>query len=405
MLDNQPLKESPALTWQVGEWAHSRQDVQLIQCGVALRLARKMGLHRDAETLGMPPFETEMRRRLWWHIACMDFRASDMCGVRPSLDIVMADTKVPINVPDEDLAPGMTVLPPERKGITPMVICLVRCEIMEFLRRLALPVTSEVRWEVLSRPDVKMETKDKLIDDLEDQFERKYLRYCDAADPFHLMTSVIVRSGLCKLRLFAHNPRQFAERGSHIPESERDVIFKNATKLLEYAIMVRRNSEMAKYMWRSCYLWDTILRILIAARHRKLGPEVDRLWKLIGDVVAHYPTTFQNTNGNVYKAMRKWTLEVWDDYIANRRAAGLEEVQTPDYILSMKAGESPAATGELHPDAMLQGHYAVGDPSAFDNYNVPTLGTLEMDPNEWIQWEQLLFEQENAPGFNPMRGI
>jgi hypothetical protein len=46
--------------------------------GVAVRLGQTMGLHRDGITLGLSPFETEMRRRLWWHLVHLDFRAADM---------------------------------------------------------------------------------------------------------------------------------------------------------------------------------------------------------------------------------------------------------------------------------------------------------------------------------------
>jgi hypothetical protein len=36
-----------------------------VLAGVASRLAQSLGLHRDGSTLGLSPFDTEMRRRLW----------------------------------------------------------------------------------------------------------------------------------------------------------------------------------------------------------------------------------------------------------------------------------------------------------------------------------------------------
>jgi hypothetical protein len=33
-----------------------------------VNVAQSMGLHRDGEQFGVPPFETEMRRRVWWSI-------------------------------------------------------------------------------------------------------------------------------------------------------------------------------------------------------------------------------------------------------------------------------------------------------------------------------------------------
>ena len=44
--------------------------------GVAVRIAQVIGLERDGETLGLPPFEAEMRRRVWWILKSHDFRAA-----------------------------------------------------------------------------------------------------------------------------------------------------------------------------------------------------------------------------------------------------------------------------------------------------------------------------------------
>ena len=39
--------------------------------GLATRIANAMGLHRDGAQFGLPPFETEMRRRLWWQVCTL----------------------------------------------------------------------------------------------------------------------------------------------------------------------------------------------------------------------------------------------------------------------------------------------------------------------------------------------
>lgn len=46
-----------------------------ILTGVAIRLAQRMGLHRDGESLGLPPFEVQMRRRLFWQLLPLAMRA------------------------------------------------------------------------------------------------------------------------------------------------------------------------------------------------------------------------------------------------------------------------------------------------------------------------------------------
>lgn len=63
---------------QVGMRSEGLCDSLFVLSGMTIRLAQTMGLHRDGKALGLSPFETELRRRLWWHIVHLDFRAADM---------------------------------------------------------------------------------------------------------------------------------------------------------------------------------------------------------------------------------------------------------------------------------------------------------------------------------------
>ncbi|KAJ8129365.1 hypothetical protein O1611_g4267 [Lasiodiplodia mahajangana] len=96
--------------------------------GVTVRIAQKMGLHRDGEQLGLPPFEVEMRRRVWWQIILIDTVYALMSGLGQSLLPRSWDTKKPSNIHDADLYPTMTTLQP-RNGPTDMIYCLVCYEV------------------------------------------------------------------------------------------------------------------------------------------------------------------------------------------------------------------------------------------------------------------------------------
>jgi len=45
-----------------------------------MRIAQRIGLHRDPETLGIDPFNCEMRRRLWNQIWVLDIRSAEFAG-------------------------------------------------------------------------------------------------------------------------------------------------------------------------------------------------------------------------------------------------------------------------------------------------------------------------------------
>ncbi|RWA07256.1 hypothetical protein EKO27_g7849 [Xylaria grammica] len=100
--------------------------------GVTVRVAQKMGLHRDGELLGLPPFETEMRRRIWWQIILIDTVYALMSGLGQSLLPRSWDTKQPNNIHDADLYPTMTTLQP-RNGPTDMIYCLVCYEMAKMM--------------------------------------------------------------------------------------------------------------------------------------------------------------------------------------------------------------------------------------------------------------------------------
>ncbi|KAF3063954.1 putative C6 transcription factor [Daldinia childiae] len=387
--------------------------------GVAIRLARKMGLHRDGSLLGLSPFETEMRRRLWWHLVHVDFRLADILGTRPSLDLVSKDTKIPLNVNDEDLDPDMVKLPLERKGITSITFCLIRCEILEALERFAPISTNGVHWEALRGSDIPLAEKNRIIDQIEDHLETKYLRYCDPLNSLHTFIAIMVRSSIGKMRVFGHSPRSSANRPIKMPQSERNIVFANCMKLLEYLTILHGGlNNMEKYMWQigTSYLWGTMLYVLIETRNRKKGPEVDRTWQLIGEVYSHYPQIFEESAGPVFTAIGKWTLQVWNECAAALKAEGHPEPPMPQYIerirrcremsseLRFKPKGPVVDCGPVTPDSFdytrMQSQVCevpFTDLEAFGPCDFSDLLSLQMDSNNWIQWDQIIAEQSGFP--------
>lgn len=62
-----------------------------ILTGIAVRLGQRMGLHRDGETLGLNPFDVEMRRRLFWQLLSLDGMSGQLSGT----GIVSHDVRPP----------------------------------------------------------------------------------------------------------------------------------------------------------------------------------------------------------------------------------------------------------------------------------------------------------------------
>lgn len=62
--------------------------------GLVVRIAQTLGIHRDGSHFKLPPFEIEMRRRLWWQVCILDARSSEDHGCDPTIVEAQFDTKM-----------------------------------------------------------------------------------------------------------------------------------------------------------------------------------------------------------------------------------------------------------------------------------------------------------------------
>lgn len=98
-----------------------------------MRIAQKMGYHRDGEHLGLTPFETEMRRRIWWLVVMQDCKLAVLSGLSHSFVTNDFDTKQPQNLNDADLFVGSTEPVRSREGPTEMAFCLIINRLSDFV--------------------------------------------------------------------------------------------------------------------------------------------------------------------------------------------------------------------------------------------------------------------------------
>ena len=92
-------------------------------------------VHRDGEMLGLKPFETEMRRRLWWQIIMLDSKYAVLSGLSHTLLPRGWDTREPKNISDVDLLPTATEPIQDHEGPTDMILVLAVFKIAKNLRQ------------------------------------------------------------------------------------------------------------------------------------------------------------------------------------------------------------------------------------------------------------------------------
>lgn len=113
---------------------------QWFDMGIILRLAFRMGYHRDPSTFPgtTTPFDGEMRRRVWLHVFQLDALFSFQIGLPSMIPAECCDTHVPRNLNDADLHVGMSALPPSRPSseYTPFLYFISKASVMRIFKKI-----------------------------------------------------------------------------------------------------------------------------------------------------------------------------------------------------------------------------------------------------------------------------
>ncbi|KAJ5646414.1 hypothetical protein N7490_002786 [Penicillium lividum] len=110
-------KPEAVFLYTLSEFLRS-QDTQIgvsYLLGITIRLALRMGYHRDPSYYpNLSAFEGEMRRRLWALICQLDILVSFQNGLPRTIQPYYSDSEIPSNLLDADFDENCTKLPPGR---------------------------------------------------------------------------------------------------------------------------------------------------------------------------------------------------------------------------------------------------------------------------------------------------
>jgi len=349
--------------------------------GVALRIAEGMGMRLDGTLLGLSPFETEFRRRLWWQLKLHDFRAAELCGQAKFQDFKLDETtpKRPANVNDSDMYPDMPQAPVESIRPTEMIWCTFRTELASFaanqiarIGHLGKPAcTSD---EYVAMDDLKF--KDIFIKELEDVIETKYLRFCDPCDPLQLMTLVGARCAMNLVRFMAHHPRRWTKL-EHVPVAEQQLVWKIVIQLLEQYDMQQSNPQLQRFAWNVPWFlnWPAIIHILDTLRVEPLHIDAVKAWKLIDAVYRNNTEMLLNIRRPIFAAVGSLCLKAF-----SARQAALAKGKNvlpdpPEYITKLREQRDAARARkrmvELRRKRIENLHLDAGQTSSTSGVNGP----------------------------------
>jgi hypothetical protein len=233
-------------------------------------------VHRDGSRLGLSPFQSEIRRRLWWHLLTRDGRAGEDYGLQSTLDLIKTnDVRIPLNIDDKDLSPEMSELPPERRGWTAMTFDLINIELVRAMQELStLAIATSTPGEDV-RKTVVAQTKERI---------HEYLKSCNSVIPQQRMTIVYSSWLIRKLDFVTRLQWSLLQPRNNL-RSEDFATEENLREALEL-LQLRFDDEdelLRPYAWmRTAYpQYHTTMYILWHLCVDPDGPSTDRAWCIV----------------------------------------------------------------------------------------------------------------------------
>lgn len=302
--------------------------------GIAQRIGQRIGLHRDGAKLGLPPFEVELRRRLWWQIVMLEGYSQKLSGTGSAGSILKGDVTMPSNVNDSDLFIGMKEPPKEHDGATEMMFYLIRCHVGDFLNRSAVTHTTfDGVWHRLTSSALHVAMKEKAIGELETLFQQKFLQYCVASIPWHFLCSQLAQTVISMMRFMAHSTEYSSGK---LSQSEQDTLFQLALKVVAAQNLAYTMKEMHGFMWHVNlhFQWKAFVYTLSELRYRTQGAEVDQAWIEVETAYAHHPSFDAAPAKRALPiAVNNLTLKAWEAHVM---AHGARQGGEPDFIRTIR---------------------------------------------------------------------
>ncbi|KAG4255850.1 hypothetical protein FPRO04_11557 [Fusarium proliferatum] len=256
---------------------HNRGKSVWILNGLVIRVAQSLGLYKDGIRLGLPPFESELRRRLWWHIITRDSRSGEDFGLEDPNDLLLtSDVKLPLNINDADLFPGMEELPAERTEWTSMTFSLINIDLAK--------ATEKLRTGNASASKLRKEWREKVFKEVCTK-TRARLENCDPVTPHQRLTAHCTDFLLRKLD-FVTNQQWLISQNREV----NDYVLKEETLVAALDILEARTAGddpfLAQFAWAKKVhpQYHVTLYVLWYLCTKPQGSHVERAWRAIDSI-------------------------------------------------------------------------------------------------------------------------
>ncbi|KAK1711198.1 uncharacterized protein BDZ83DRAFT_122288 [Colletotrichum acutatum] len=319
-----------------------------IMSGVCIRSAQRLGLHRDGSQLGISPFQTELRRRVWWNIVLLDFRFAMASGFNPTPLSRACSCKMPTNINDADFDVDTATPLDNRDAPTDMIVSLVVCSLSRCLTQrtnlshaMFVVEKSDVSDELSRLHSIELE---KFVVNFEEFLEDIVKRYCDpSAGDLHVLALQLKAAMVDKIRIMACKPKGAVEPP---PEVKGDILFRVSLEAAEHVANHLQVMEGWNFVWYILqYLeYDLFLHLISRLCLQSTGDLVDRAWKVL-PIIYQYHEDYFEMSVHPYAVAGAVLVRAW----RHRQESLLSQLgylpPTPDYV--QRVEQCLAANGSV----------------------------------------------------------
>jgi hypothetical protein len=360
---------------------------------------------------------------MWWQIMMLEGYSQKLAGTGTNGAIFVGDVRMPNNVNDSDLFPGMKDEPKSHQGATEMMFFLIRCHAAEFLRRSADTKSNyDGAWNRITTSAVPLAIKERAIKELEDLYQNRFLHYCDPSIPWHYMCSQLGKAIILNMRFMS---RSTSHHVMDVAQADKDMLFSLALQITSAQNVAYTAKEMQGFMWHvnTHFQWKSFVYLISELRHRTHGPDVDEAWKEVQKSFDFHPSFDQELAKRALPiAVSTLTLKAWEAHVAARGARSPEPYfiqlirqrsKTSKHTQNCQPqrGSDAAQTGESssieHRGDVIRSyvdqHAASVEPSTFNfdglDDSVDMLGAFPEDTSldppdnlDWTTWDNLFVD-------------
>lgn len=329
-----------------------------------MRIAQQMGLHRDGSHLGLSVFETEMRRRVWWHIIYMDKSITRSSGFI-SAPLPTNDTHFPLNLNDSELHPNMKEPPVERNDIgTDMIFSQLRQELGKWQERQPQFVESMFSGtdEKPQLREEKAQRRQKAVDDFRAILHDKVVRFCDPSIPLHILVNGSAHTIISVMQLVATHPFNLWVPDLNLPplsRTENDELFATCLDLIRHNGRLRNSDVVRRFIWHLDWHlpWPIMLHMISELSKRSVLSENTRqAWKCIDELfVPYHQRLGPEARGPLHIVCLRLAAKAWNANLEECQRLGVAVPACPGIVELLKKHYSASKGRKSTPSRSDQG--------------------------------------------------